>query len=113
MSPLAVSSAAPACESVHPGRPFTSMAGGDGAPESLSRHPWFVGGGDGPRASALQATQVAVAHCPGGGCQSSILFPSGSITQPNFPYSESSVFSSTSQPSSRSACSSAARSATR
>ena len=29
--------------------------------------------------------------------------PSGSMTHPNFPYSESSVFSSTSQPSSRSA----------
>ena len=41
-------------------------------------------------------------HCPGGGCQSSTLLPSGSMTQPNFPYSESSVFSRTSQPSSRS-----------
>lgn len=42
------------------------------------------------------------AYCPGGGCQSSTLFPSGSMTQPNFPYSESSVFSRTLQPSSRS-----------
>src|SRR5712691_10769076 len=42
-------------------------------------------------------------HCPAGGCQSSTLLPSGSMTHPNFPYSESSVFSSTSQPSSRSA----------
>src|SRR5436190_7852167 len=42
-------------------------------------------------------------YCPGGGCQSSTLLPSGSMTHPNFPYSESSVFSSTSQPSSRSA----------
>src|ERR1700686_644647 len=42
-------------------------------------------------------------HCPSGGCQSSILLPSGSMTQPNLPYSESSVFSSTLQPSSRSA----------
>ena len=43
-------------------------------------------------------------YCPAGGCQSSILLPSGSMTHPNFPYSESSVvFSSTSQPSSRSA----------
>jgi hypothetical protein len=24
-------------------------------------------------------------HCPGGGCQSSTLLPSGSMTQPNFP----------------------------
>jgi RIO kinase 1 len=43
------------------------------------------------------------AHWPSGGCQSSTLFPSGSMTQPNLPYSESSVFSSTLQPSSRSA----------
>jgi hypothetical protein len=42
-------------------------------------------------------------HCPAGGCQSSILLPSGSMTHPNFPYSESSVFSSTLQPSLRSA----------
>ena len=42
-------------------------------------------------------------YCPAGGCQSSTLLPSGSMTHPNFPYSESSVFSSTSQPSSRSA----------
>lgn len=42
-------------------------------------------------------------HCPGGGCQSSTLLPSGSMTQPNFPYSESSVFSRTLHPSSRSA----------
>jgi len=42
-------------------------------------------------------------HCPAGGCQSSTLLPSGSMTQPNFPYSESSTFSSTLHPSSRSA----------
>ena len=42
-------------------------------------------------------------HCPGGGYQSSTLLPSGSMTQPNFPYSESSVFSRTLHPSSRSA----------
>ena len=41
-------------------------------------------------------------YCPGGGCQSSTLLPSGSMTQPNFPYSESSVFSRTLHPSSRS-----------
>ncbi len=29
-------------------------------------------------------------YCPSGGCQSSTLLPSGSMTQPNFPYSESS-----------------------
>src|SRR6185436_14296021 len=40
-------------------------------------------------------------HSPGGGCQSSTLLPSGSITQPNLPYSESSVFSRTLHPSSR------------
>ena len=34
------------------------------------------------------------------GSQSSTLFPSGSMTQANFPYSESSIFSSTLQPSS-------------
>jgi hypothetical protein len=34
------------------------------------------------------------------GSHSSTLFPSGSITQANFPYSESSIFSSTLQPSS-------------
>lgn len=52
-------------------------------------------------------------YCPAGGCQSSTLLPSGSNTQPNFPYSESSVFSSTWQPSSRRAWSRAARSSTR
>jgi hypothetical protein len=50
--------------------------------------------------------QIAVAGCnpvhwPAGGCQSSSLFPSGSMTQANFPYSDSSIFSSTLQPSSR------------
>jgi hypothetical protein len=50
--------------------------------------------------------QIAVAGCnlahwPAGGCQSSTLFPSGSMTQANFPYSDSSIFSSTLQPSSR------------
>ena len=40
-------------------------------------------------------------HGPGGGCHSSTLLPSGSMTQPNFPYSESSVFSRTLHPSSR------------
>ena len=52
-------------------------------------------------------------YCPAGGCHSSILLPSGSITQPNLPYSESSVLSSTSQPSSRKACSRPASSSTR
>ncbi len=40
-------------------------------------------------------------HWPAGGCHSSPLFPSGSMTQANFPYSESSIFSRTLQPSSR------------
>src|SRR3954454_18429039 len=59
------------------------------------------------------SSRVTELHCPCGGCQSSTLLPSGSMTHPNFPYSESSVFSSTSQPSSRSALRSAARSSTR
>ena len=40
-------------------------------------------------------------YWPGGGCQSSTLFPSGSMTQAKTPYSDSSIFSSTLQPSSR------------
>jgi hypothetical protein len=52
-------------------------------------------------------------HCPGGGCHSSTLLPSGSMTHPNFPYSESSVLSRTLQPSLRSAWSRAVRSSTR
>jgi hypothetical protein len=59
------------------------------------------------------SSRVTYLHCPCGGCQSSTLLPSGSMTHPNFPYSESSVFSSTLQPSSRSALRSAARSSTR
>ena len=61
---------------------------------------------DGPR-------QLHALHCPSGGCQSSTLFPSGSMTQPNFPNSESSVFSSTLQPSLRSAWSRPAKFSTR
>jgi hypothetical protein len=53
------------------------------------------------------------AQDPSGGSQSSTLRPSGSMTQPNLPYSDSSVLSSTWQPSARSAASSACRSATR
>jgi hypothetical protein len=52
-------------------------------------------------------------HPPAGGCQSSTLFPSGSTTQPNFPKSDSSIFSSTLHPSSRNALSRPWRSATR
>lgn len=52
-------------------------------------------------------------YWPTGGCQSSTLFPSGSMTHPNLPYSDSSVFSRTLQPSFRSASSKAAKSATR
>ena len=52
-------------------------------------------------------------YWPAGGCHSSTLFPSGSITQANFPYSDSSIFSSTLQPSSRKALTSAWRSSTR
>src|SRR5687767_9650312 len=52
-------------------------------------------------------------HWPAGGCQSSTLFPSGSMTQANFPYSESSIFSRTLQPSSRKTLTRAWRSSTR
>ena len=52
-------------------------------------------------------------HWPAGGCQSSTLLPSGSMTQANLPYSESSIFSRTLQPSSRRAATSACRSSTR
>src|SRR6266545_4118463 len=62
------------------------------------------------RRSFYAATEL---YCPSGGCQSSTLLPSGSMTHPNFPSSESSVLSSTSQPSSRSALRSPARSSTR
>ena len=62
----------------------------------LTRHVFCAKDGS-PRFNTIST------HCPAGGCQSSILLPSGSMTHPNFPYSESSVFSSTSQPSSRSA----------
>lgn len=67
----------------------------------------------GAAADFLQEFEARPCHCPAGGCQSSTLLPSGSMTQPNFPYSESSVFSRTLQPSSRSACNSEARSSTR
>ena len=49
----------------------------------------------------IAATGENPGHWPAGGCHSSTLFPSGSMTQANFPYSESSTFSSTLQPSSR------------
>src|SRR5688572_24502479 len=52
-------------------------------------------------------------HQPWGGCHSSTLFPSGSMTQANFPYSESSIFSSTLQPSSFKTLTKAWRSSTR
>jgi hypothetical protein len=58
-------------------------------------------------------TLADVVYCPAGGCQSSTLFPSGSMTQANFPYSDSSIFSRTSQPSSRRAATRAWRSSTR
>jgi len=78
-----------------------------------------TGAGQAPeKAGACQgAKRTSIAqracHCPTGGCHSSTLLPSGSRTQPNFPYSESSVFSSTLHPSSRSDCSSAVKSSTR
>ena len=79
---------------------------------SLSSSAWFepASTNGSRRRSSSRVTEL---HCPCGGCQSSTLLPSGSMTHPNFPYSESSVFSSTLQPSSRSALRSAARSSTR
>ena len=47
------------------------------------------------------------------GCHNSTLLPSGSMTQPNLPYSESSILSRTLQPSAFSAATSAWRSSTR
>ena len=64
----------------------------------------------GPRFAALCDEPV---QWPCGGCQSSTLFPSGSMTQANVPYSESSVFSSTLQPSSFKTLTKAWRSSTR
>ena len=61
----------------------------------------------------LFAFMMSPDHCPAGGCQSSTLFPSGSMTHAKIPYSESSIFSSTLQPSSRRTVTSAWRSATR
>lgn len=55
----------------------------------------------------------ACAHPPAGGSHSSALLPSGSITQPNLPNSDSSTLSTTSQPSLRRTPSKACRSATR
>src|SRR6478735_174455 len=65
------------------------------------------------RLSQIRADAYLRGHWPAGGCQSSTLFPSGSMTQPNFPYSESSVFSRTLQPSSRRTLTRAWRSSTR
>jgi len=52
-------------------------------------------------------------HAELGGSHNSTLFPSGSITQANFPNSDSSIFSSTWQPSSFKALTKACRSSTR
>jgi hypothetical protein len=68
-----------------------------------------------PRAARplIRAEADCPGHWPAGGCQSSTLFPSGSMTQANFPYSESSIFSRTLQPSSRKTLTRAWRSSTR
>ena len=63
-----------------------------------------------PRRAELRALY---AHWPAGGCHSSSLFPSESRTQPNLPYSDSSIFSSTCTPSARRAASTACKSSTR
>ncbi len=59
------------------------------------------------RAPRQTATSRRIRHCafhPAAvGCHSSTLFPSGSMTQANLPYSESSILSSTLQPSALSA----------
>jgi len=59
------------------------------------------------------SSNTSCRYCPGGGCHSSILLPSGSSTQPNLPYSDSSLLPTTLQPSARKASNSASRSATR
>lgn len=61
----------------------------------------------------IRAEADGPGHWPAGGCQSSTLFPSGSMTQANFPYSESSILSRTLQPSSRKTLTRAWRSSTR
>ena len=54
-----------------------------------------------------------ITHQSFGGSHNSTRLPSGSITHPNLPYSESSTLASTSQPSSRKAASRACKSSTR
>src|ERR1700744_456062 len=58
------------------------------------------------------AAALPSAYCPAGCSHSSTLLPSGSMTQPNFPNSESSSLSNTLQPSSLRASSRARTSAT-
>ena len=65
------------------------------------------------RPTVRKAASPFSAHWPCGGCHSSTLFPSGSMTQANFPYSDSSIFSSTLQPSSFKTLTKAWRSSTR
>lgn len=56
---------------------------------------------------------VSTVHCPAGGCHNSTLLPSGSMTHANLPYSDSSILSSTLQPSSFRTLTKAWRSSTR
>lgn len=80
-------------------------------PARRSSRPTGLGGVQRP---PQQETEGLLAvHCPSGGCHSSMRLPAGSITQPNLPNSDSSTLSSTAQPSSRRAASTASRSSTR
>ena len=74
----------------------------------------------GKRASGFQSTYISAAvtpirphYWPAGGCHSSTLLPSGSMTQANFPYSDSSIFSATLHSSSRKSLTRVWRSSTR
>src|SRR4051812_15945868 len=51
----------------------------------------------------IPALRLGASHDSAAGCHSSTLFPSGSMTHANLPYSESSIFSRTLHPSSLSA----------
>ena len=68
----------------------------------------------GERGSRLRdVVSMSDAYRPGGGCQSSMRLPSGSVIQPKRPSAVSATRSSTVTPSRRRAASTASRSATR
>ena len=70
-------------------------------------------GGATARPASAGAVSATDGYCPAGGSQSSTLLPSGSMTQANLPYSDSSIFSRTLQPSSRRTATRPPRSSTR